>query len=208
MTPETTRRLCVVAALALVAGACATSRARPGKGGVERGVASWYGPEFHGRRTANGERYDMNAMTAAHRTLPFGTILEVRNLDNGRRARVRINDRGPFKKNRILDLSHQAAEELGIVGPGTAEVEIRPVGLLARRYAVQVGAFQDSGAAQDLVDRLCRDYQGVRLRSDSVWHRVQVGEFEDRDAADDLRRELATQGYSALVIPLDDDAPR
>ncbi|HUP42848.1 MAG TPA: septal ring lytic transglycosylase RlpA family protein, partial [Thermoanaerobaculia bacterium] len=87
---------------------------------IESGRASWYGPKFHGRRTANGERYDMHHLTAAHPTLPFGTLLEVRNLDNGRVCLVRVNDRGPFAKGRILDVSFAAAKELGMVGPGTA----------------------------------------------------------------------------------------
>ena len=94
------------------------------------GTASWYGPGFDGRPTASGERFDTRAMTAAHRTLPLGTRVEVTNLTNGRRVRVRINDRGPFKDpdRRIIDLSWAAARELGIVEPGTAEVEVRALG--------------------------------------------------------------------------------
>jgi rare lipoprotein A len=91
---------------------------------VETGRASWYGPKFHGRPTASGERYDMHQLTAAHPTLPFGTVLEVRNLDNGRICQVRVNDRGPFAKGRILDVSFAAAKELGMIGPGTARVEL------------------------------------------------------------------------------------
>ena len=88
----------------------------------QTGVASWYGPNFQGNRTANGEIFDMNKMTAAHKTLPFDTIVKVHNLDNGRNVTVRINDRGPFIKGRIIDLSRQAARELDMIGPGTARV--------------------------------------------------------------------------------------
>ena len=90
----------------------------------ERGLASWYGDYFHGRLTSNGETYDMYAMTAAHKILPMDTVLRVRNLENGREVTVRVNDRGPFVDGRVIDLSFTAAEKLGIVGPGTARVEI------------------------------------------------------------------------------------
>jgi len=90
-----------------------------------RGNASWYGPGFHGRKTASGEVFDMDALSAAHRELPFGTWLQVRNLANDRRVELRINDRGPFKEGRILDLSREAARRLGCLEAGVAEVEIR-----------------------------------------------------------------------------------
>jgi rare lipoprotein A len=95
------------------------------RGHVERGIASWYGPGFHGRKTSNGERYDMNAMTAAHKTLPLPTYARVTNLENGKTAVVRINDRGPFYGPRVIDLSRAAATKLGVLGTGTAEVEVR-----------------------------------------------------------------------------------
>jgi rare lipoprotein A len=95
------------------------------KGFVERGIASWYGPGFHGRKTSNGEPYDMNAMTAAHKTLPLPTYARVTNLQNGKTAVVRINDRGPFHGPRVIDLSRAAATKLGVIGTGTAEVEVR-----------------------------------------------------------------------------------
>lgn len=88
----------------------------------ERGGASWYGPGFHGRRTASGERYDMHALTAAHRTLPFGTLVRVHSLVNGREVDVRITDRGPFSRSRVIDVSRAAAEELGMLGLGFKEV--------------------------------------------------------------------------------------
>jgi rare lipoprotein A len=97
------------------------------EGHVERGLASWYGPKFHGRRTSSGERYDMHAMTAAHKTLPLPTYAEVVNLHNGRSAVVKINDRGPFKDGRVVDLSYAAAKKLGVVKPGVAMVELRAI---------------------------------------------------------------------------------
>jgi rare lipoprotein A len=185
-----------------VAAACATSRPRASFPAVERGVASWYGPGFHGRDTASGEPYDMHAMTAAHRTLPFGTLVEVRSLDSGLATRVRINDRGPFRKNRIIDLSNAAAAAIGMIGPGTARVEIRIVTLGAAkgRFAVQVGAFQERALADDLYERLRGAYPGAAVRSDEVWHRVQVGAFDDRAEAESLRRALERAGYTALVV--------
>jgi rare lipoprotein A len=118
--------------LALLCGACAGRRPpdtppapAPDPGRSQTGIASWYGKKFHGRRTASGERYDMHAMTAAHRTLPFGTRVEVTDLETGRSVRVRINDRGPFVQGRIIDLSYAAARKLGMVERGLARVRIR-----------------------------------------------------------------------------------
>jgi rare lipoprotein A len=98
---------------------------RPGH--TETGIASWYGNPYHGRRTASGEIYDMEQLTAAHPTLPFQTFIEVTNLDNGKRVTVRITDRGPFAKGRILDLSHAAARAIEMLGPGTARVRLKVV---------------------------------------------------------------------------------
>lgn len=92
-----------------------------------QGIASWYGKQFHGRQTANGERFDMHELTAAHRSLPFGTTVEVKNLANGRSVVVRINDRGPYSGRRVIDLSYGAAKQLGMVGSGTAKVAIQPL---------------------------------------------------------------------------------
>ena len=137
----------------------ATAAAQPtASGSSEEGVASWYGgPDgFEGKPTASGEIYDGNQLTAAHRTLPLGTLVDVRNLENGKTLRVRINDRGPFVKGRIVDLSRAAARELGVIGPGTASVRltvvapgvettpVSPSGL----WAVQIGSFADRGRAE------------------------------------------------------------
>lgn len=100
----------------------------PGAAWTQTGIASWYGEPFHGRQTASGERYDMNELTCAHPTLPFGSRIRVRNLENGRTVTLRVNDRGPFVQGRIVDVSRKAAEELGIIGSGTARVEITLAG--------------------------------------------------------------------------------
>ena len=97
------------------------------RGYEEKGIASWYGKKYHGRTTASGERYDMYEMTAAHKTLPFGVVVSVHNLDNGESVKVRITDRGPFIKGRIIDLSYTAAKKIDMIGPGTARVKIRVV---------------------------------------------------------------------------------
>src|SRR5436190_5967828 len=136
--------------LASLLTAChSAERGRVRIGWTEKGEASWYGEPFHGQRTASGERYDMYQMTAAHRELPLGTVIEVRNVENDRRVQVRVNDRGPFVRGRILDLSYAAARELDMVRMGTAEIELRVIEmgdpLLAPDdvLTVQVAAFQD-----------------------------------------------------------------
>jgi rare lipoprotein A len=189
--------------LALLASACAT--ARPRGATIERGMASWYGPGFDGRPTASGERYDMDAMTAAHRTLPFGTVVEVRNLGNDRVVRVKINDRGPFKRNRVLDLSRAAAQRLDIVGPGTALVEIVAVGIEpigGFTFTVQLGAFHDPRLAEVVARRARERHPAVEVRSDAVWSRVQIGSFARREEAQRFAAELAAEGFDAVVVPL------
>lgn len=123
-------KLGIVALVALVLVGCATTGGRGmWKHPVETGIASYYGRQFHGRRTASGERYDQGELTAAHRGLPFGTKVRVTNLANDRRVVVRVNDRGPRTRGRILDLSRRAARELGFVRNGTANVRIEVVGV-------------------------------------------------------------------------------
>ncbi|HEY7739245.1 MAG TPA: septal ring lytic transglycosylase RlpA family protein [Steroidobacteraceae bacterium] len=132
-------------------------------GYVEQGVASWYGPDFHGKRTATGESYDMHAMTGAHPTLPLPTWVRVTNLQNGRSVDVRLNDRGPFAKNRVIDLSRAAAEQLGMIGSGTALVEVRSLAsgappaqtpAPAGQFYAQAGAFAEEDNARRLAGRL------------------------------------------------------
>ena len=190
---------------ALLTGCSANRRPETRPSGVrplEKGTASWYGTKFHGRRTASGERFDMNELTAAHPSLPFGTLLEVRNLRNGKTVVVRVNDRGPFSKSRILDLSYGAAREIGLVLAGTAPVALYRVdkGGAPPRYTVQVAAFGEKERADLLKTELSRFFPETEVRSDGHWSRVQVGAFEDREKAESLRRELAALGMSSIVV--------
>lgn len=170
---------------------------------IERGIASWYGPRFHGRLTASGERYNMNALTAAHPSLPFGTRIGVRNTRTGREVVVKVNDRGPYSKNRIIDLSYAAAREVGVVAAGTASVEIYRLpatGVTPPRYTVQVGAFSEPERAVTLLRDVVRLYPEAVMDSDGTWTRVQIGAFDSRDQAESLRRELAVIGVPAVVV--------
>lgn len=201
--------LLVFLLVTVLAGGCASSASKkpPAPGTTLTGVASWYGPGFHGRRTSNGERYDMNRLTAAHKTLPFGTLVEVRNLDNDRSVVVRINDRGPHVKRRIIDLSRAAADAIEMVGPGTARVSLKILQYDAvtddsPRYTVQVAAFGDADRAQALAEDLRRRYPETQVSDDGAWHRVQVGAFGRRNEAEDLRIELLRLGLTALVVTL------
>jgi rare lipoprotein A len=178
---------------------------------LEEGVASWYGVPFNGHRTSNGEIYDMNQLTAAHRTLPFDTVVRVTNLRNGKQIEVRINDRGPFVANRIIDLSLAAAQAIDLVGPGTGPVRLEGVsgpnpdiGF----FAVQVGAFQMEENAERLRDRLQARYAPVSIEEydspNGVFYRVRVGRLPSEDAAKQLADQLRSEeGFSSLVVRLD-----
>jgi len=190
-------------------GGCAIHPQLPMQPGTPQvGVASWYGPGFHGQRTSNGEVYDQHELTAAHPTLPLGTVVRVTNLDTGRSIDVRVNDRGPFAKGRVIDLSHEGARSIGMLGPGTAPVRIdvleRPPGGYARvAYSVQVGAFREEGRARalrgDLVDRYDRVYiSPVSTRADRVY-RVRVGPYADRGDAETRAGELQRLGFTGIV---------
>jgi rare lipoprotein A len=123
------RRICAALSLLLLAGCAGGPDGGPGGsgGGAQEGLASYYADRFHGRTTASGEAFDMNALTAAHRTLPFGTRVRVTRLDNGRDVVVRINDRGPFVEGRIIDLSRRAAQELNMISAGVVRVRVRVI---------------------------------------------------------------------------------
>ena len=165
----------------------------------EQGIASWYGPGFDGKRTASGEVYDMEDMTAAHKRLPFGTLVQVENLDNGLRTEVRINDRGPFVDDRIIDLSRAAAREIEMLGPGTARVRISVVQMSAMLTCsmVQVGAFGDQGNAEAMADSLRQRQLDVvvRLGPDGL-SRVFLGPYDDLE-----RAERARDRYDGMVRP-------
>jgi len=198
---------------------------KDGNGYRENGIASWYGKKFHGRRTSSGETYDMYAMTAAHRTLPLPTYVEVINLENGRNVIVRVNDRGPFHDNRIIDLSYTAAVKLGIVANGTGLVEVRaidprdfPAGKPRARpvstgggpggFYIQVGAFSRLVNAEQLQEKLgVLGDQLVRISQivagDRVLYRVRIGPLLDVDNADRIVARLAALGINDHQIVVD-----
>ena len=164
---------------------------------VEEGTASWYGIPFHGRRAANGEIFDMNSLVAAHRTLPFGSILRVTNLNNGRDVQVRVIDRGPFVGDRILDLARAAAVALDMIGSGTAPVRIELLSGPTPEsgdFTVQVGAFADRANAERLRDRLLTRYQPIFIQDYDAptghFFRVLVGQVRSEDAAQQLSVQL------------------
>jgi rare lipoprotein A len=194
-------------------------------GYVERGIASWYGTKFHGRRTSSGEPYDMYAMTAAHKTLPLPAYARVTNLRNGQSVVVKINDRGPFHENRVIDLSYAAAKKLGITGVGTGLVEVevikpgesQPDSSLARKpqrpaqepeLYLQVGAFTSESNAQRLSKRL----QEMQLTAVSVTpayrdkqriFRVRIGPVESVEQADHLSEVLVQGGIEHPHVVID-----
>lgn len=178
----------------------------------QEGLASWYGKKFHGRRTANGEVYDMYAMTAAHKTLPLGTMVRVRNLENGREITVRVNDRGPFVRGRIIDLSHTGARKLGVLGPGTARVavtalaegkaanDLREPDFQRGNFTVQVGAFRDRGNALRLRNKLAVIYDNAHIISwhngFATYHRVRIGRYTDLAPAKAFEERLIASGHA------------
>jgi rare lipoprotein A len=179
---------------------------------VEEGVASWYGMPFDGHRTSNGEIYNMHQFTAAHRTLPFGAVVRVTNLRNGRQTEVRINDRGPFVANRVIDLSLSAAQAIEMVGPGTAPVRLEMItgpNPFVGFFGVQVGAFQLHANAERLRARLATSHSPVNIAlydsPNGLFYRVRVGrlptEIAARQLADQLR---ANEQLTTFVVRLDD----
>ena len=180
---------------------------------IEEGLASWYGVPYHGRRAANGEIYDMNKLTAAHRTLPFNTVVRVRNLKNNRTADVRITDRGPFIEGRIIDLSLAAARDIDMVADGVARVRLELVSapdLGPDLFTVQVGAFRSRENAVRLRQNLERRYQPVFVveydSPNGMFYRVRVGRVQTETAAKRLADKLrANDGFTPFVVRLDED---
>jgi peptidoglycan lytic transglycosylase len=181
-------------------------------GFVEEGNASWYGAPFHGRRASDGEIYDMNQLTAAHRTLPFNTVVRVTNLTNGKSTVVRITDRGPFVEGRVIDLSFAAAKEIESVGPGVVPVrlEILSGGNPTEGYfTVQVGAFKDRGNAERLRDRLSSNYSPIFIQQiateDGAFYRVRVGKVSGEENAQKIALDLREkESFTPFVVRLDD----
>lgn len=188
----------------------------------EKGIASWYGKAFHGKRTSSGEIYDMYAMTAAHKTLPLGIFVRVTNLNNHKSIEVRVNDRGPFVRGRIIDLSHTAAKKIGIVGPGTAPVEVVALGAplapgrsgkggkyakvdyFSGKFTIQIGAFSDRKNAVKLKTKLEKEYTKAHLQPhDSgrkIYYRVRVGDYANLDEAERFEQKLIKGGYREAFI--------
>lgn len=193
-------------------------------GFVEYGLASWYGSDFHGRYTSNGERYDMYALTAAHKTLPLGVFVRVTNKRNDRQIVVRVNDRGPFVRDRVIDLSYTAAKELDIVGPGTAPVRVealgygeysngsvtyrRPASFDAGRYAVQVAAFIEKDNASRLAARMKERYGFSLVQEATVkgekYFRVQAGRYDSLREAESARSRFEKEGYAGSFVVASD----
>jgi rare lipoprotein A len=192
------------------------------RGFEQTGVASWYGKDFHGRKTSNGEVYDMYGMTAAHKTLPLGTFVRVRNLENGKSVDVRVNDRGPFARGRIIDLSYSAAKRIGMVGPGTARVNVValgaplpktggkgkpqyvPIDYYSGNFTFQVGAFMEKTNAQRLVAKLGQRYQNAHMTpyfdGHQTFYRVRVGSSPNLSEAEDYEAQLISEGFGGAFI--------
>jgi rare lipoprotein A len=192
--------------------AAGTPKAHEGGSVYEEGKASWYGAPFHGRQASNGETYDMYKFTAAHRTLPFNTMVRVTNMTNGKSTTVRITDRGPFVDNRIIDLSYAAAKQIESIGPGVVTVQLEILSAIDPNdgtFTIQVGAFKDKANAEKLVRRLSADYPSVELQSfhspkGEAFYRVHVGKIAGEDAAKKMSEELhAREGVKPLIFRLD-----
>jgi rare lipoprotein A len=175
------------------------------EGYLERGIASWYGSKFHGRRTSSGELYDMRLATAAHRSLPLPTYAEVTNLDNGRRMVVKINDRGPFHPDRIIDLSYAAAVKLGVDQTGTARVEVRAIDVdhpqrppvkVADGTFLQVGAFSKRGAAEDLAGQMvAAQLKPVSVQKSRGLYKVWIGPYASQGEIEATARRVVELGF-------------
>ena len=197
----------------------------------EKGLASWYGKKFHGHRASSGETYDMYAMTAAHKTLPLPTYVRVTHLENGRSVIVKVNDRGPFHKGRIIDLSYSAAKKLGVTATGTAPVEVSAIDVAnykntpyeaklsqsslnstypnerGNKLYLQVGAFSDKKNATKLYKRLTRMFKQRKIHSDfsssKKIYRVRVGPIASIEDANNLSELLNNKGIPTTKIVID-----
>lgn len=198
---------------------------RDHQGFTQEGLASWYGKDFHGKKTSNGETYDMYAMTAAHKTLPLGVFVRVTNQRNGRQEVVRVNDRGPFVAGRIIDLSYSAAKNLEVVGPGTAPVRIEALGYridsqpgqISYRapqsydvglFSIQVGAFTMAENANRLAAKLRGQYGAASVAEGWVngqrYFRVRAGRYTSLEAAETARDRFELDGYpSSFVVAME-----
>ena len=173
---------------------------------LQQGIASWYGKDFHGRQTSSGEVYDMYQLTCAHQTLPLGTMVMVTNLENGKSVELKVNDRGPFVKGRIIDVSYAAAKMLDMSEKGTALVKVEVFGPVIeeiQRFTLQVGSFVDETNAQRLAEQLRKSFENVHVTTMETqtqkYHRVRVGQFETRESALVAAEKLSQMGFKVLV---------
>ncbi len=170
----------------------------------QQGIASWYGTKFHEKRTSSGETYDMYALTAAHKTLPLPTYVRVKNLDNGRETVVKVNDRGPFHDDRIIDLSYGAAVKLGMLPNGTASVEIEAITpsnqsqTAKAEYYLQAGAFQSQQKAKALCNKLRTTQSDVHIEQRDARYIVKLGPFPSKQQSDIHQQALEEQGVSGV----------
>ncbi|MGQ3887723.1 septal ring lytic transglycosylase RlpA family protein [Legionella sp. CNM-1927-20] len=180
---------------------------RTAKGYKTRGIASWYGTKFHSHRTSSGENYDMYSMTAAHKTLPLPTYVRVKNLSNGREAIVKVNDRGPFRKDRIIDLSYAAASKLGLLPHGTAPVEVEALAFPGKsdfaHYYVQAGAFSSKDLANLLQKKLSKlTPSPILVEKHQERFIVKVGPFADKKMTESFKMQLAAHGIAGSFTML------
>jgi rare lipoprotein A len=175
----------------------------------ETGTASWYGREFQGRKTASGEVFDMNGLTAAHRTLPLGTVIRVTNLENGKNVTVTINDRGPFIQNCVLDVSYAAARELDFIAQGTTRVQIDLLkrGSEPSQYTVNAASFTEEENARLLKFRLSKKFEVVTIvpfeTNIARFYRVQVGSYSSEEFAEHVAAKLTREGLEPVVLRKD-----
>lgn len=215
----------VIFLILLLIPSCATIRVNqdmPIKDGVQYGVSSWYGEDFHGKPTASSVIYDMYGLSAAHRTLPLGTVARVKNLKNGKEVEVVINDRGPFIDGRILDLSFGAAKRLDMVEDGLADIRLEVIGRDSSYirtvkitdsgtgvFVIQVGSFLDISNAKRLETALGWENSNVyieeALLNNSIYYRVRIGKYAERDSALMVAEKLAEEGYPVWVTRADKD---
>lgn len=172
---------------------------------VEEGLASWYGKEYHGQKTSSGEIFNMYDFTAAHRTLPFGTIVEVFSYDTQKKVNVKINDRGPFLPNRIIDLSYRAAKSLGIVNLGLSKVKIRAKGIFQLKeekelkLIIQIGAFKNKENAENLKEKLKSKYIKIYTEEFGEFRRVLIGPFSSEEEASLVFEQLEKDGFTPII---------
>jgi len=216
------KKTCLILLIAVFALACFKRAPKVfdvEKGYFEKGLASWYGDEFRGKPTASGEIFDPDDMTAAHKTLPLGTIVKVKNLDNGKEAELKINDRGPFVRGRIIDCSRKGAKELGYFANGTAKVKIEVVKVgkgragkspttvlddsadkvLDGSFTVQTGAFKEVKNAKGLKETLRKKFGDSYVAQFREFYRVRVGHFKTEKEANTLLNMLSKSGYEGFV---------